>query len=331
MSFANTGYIIYIAAFAAAALLCLGFYAWRRRFVVRRLFPGDQNGNVILQRSKGALLAKEILLACAVVFFAVTFLRPQWGERFREVHKEGTDLLIVLDVSRSMDASDVAPSRLARAKDAIRLTAESLRGDRAGIILFAGSAFVQCPLTADLGAFHLFLAAAGSDSVGMQGTDMGKALNLANEVFTKKRTAAKMMLLISDGEDNEGKVMEAAAELKKNGVAIYTAGIGRSSGEFVPLTPDGGTLVRDSSGELVRSKLDEDLLKKIASETGGKYFDLTDSAAGVKDITGAIRDQQKNDFGTKMVREKEERYYIPCFILILLLAAELCISDRRRS
>ena len=221
MTFANADYLYTIIAATVVVLLCIVFHGWRRRAVVRRIFPNEISGSVILGRNERALLAKEILLGCAVIVCALTLLRPQWGERTREVHKEGTDLLIVLDVSRSMNATDVVPSRLGRAKDAIRLAVDSLKGDRAGIVLFAGSAFLQCPLTADIGAFHMFLDSASSESVSTQGTDIGKALKIAEKVFKKKKTAAKMLLLISDGEDNEGSVMASVSELKDEGVTVY--------------------------------------------------------------------------------------------------------------
>ena len=331
MSFANASYLPFIAAAALAALLCLAFHAWRRRRAVKRILPHGSENAVVLNLSRRALLMKEALLALAVVLCAMTILRPQWGEHTREVRKEGSDLLVVLDVSRSMNAADVVPSRLARAKDAIRLAADSLKGDRAGIVLFAGSAFLQCPLTADIGAFQMFLDAAGPDSVSAQGTDMGKALKVAQNVFKKKKTAARMMLLISDGEDNEGSVMSAVDELKNMGVTIYTAGIGRNAGELVPDTGSDGGYLRDSSGELVRSKSNADLLKKIADTTGGSYSDITDSLAGISAVTKALRTQQKNDFGISVITEKDERYYIPAFILLLFLTIELGICDRRRS
>lgn len=331
MSFANSAYIPAVAAAALVALLCLCFHAWRRRSVVSRIFPRDAESGIILSRSRRGLLAKEILLALSIIACAITVLRPQWGEHTREVRKEGSDLLVVLDVSRSMNAADVAPSRLARAKDAVRLAADSLKGDRAGIVLFAGSAFLQCPLTADIGAFRMFLDAASSSSVSTQGTDMGKALSIAQNVFKKKKTSARMMLLISDGEDNEGAVMSAVDDLKSQGVTIYTAGIGRGAGELIPDSGSEGGYLRDSSGELVRSKKNEELLKKIADATGGSYSDITDSLAGISRVTKALRAQQKNDFGISVVTEKDERYYVPAFILLLLLCGELVISDRRRS
>jgi Ca-activated chloride channel family protein len=331
MSFANIGYLPAVAVCAFVALVCLIFHGWRRRRIVSGLFPRETQNSLILSRSEGGLLAKEILLGAAILLCAVTVLRPQWGEHTREVRKEGSDLLVVLDVSRSMNAADIKPSRLSRAKDAIRFAADSLKGDRAGIVLFAGSSFLQCPLTADIGAFHMFLDSASSDSVSTQGTDIGKALKIAGNVFKKKKTAARMMLLISDGEDNEGAVMSAVDDLKSQGVTIFTAGIGRSSGELVPAGGSDGSLMRDSSGELVRSKKNEDLLRKIADATGGSYSDISDSLSGISAVTKALRSQQKNDFGISVITEREERYYIPAFLLVLLLLTELVISDRRRA
>jgi len=287
---------------------------------------------LVVQRSGKKALAKEILIFLAIVFAVLSLLAPEWGERTREVKKDGTDFLAVIDVSLSMDATDVKPSRLERAKTAVRLVTDELKGDRAGMVLFAGSAFLQCPLTTDLGAFSQFLDSVSTSSVSDQGTDIGAALSVAEKVFEKKRTTARVLFLITDGEDHEGNVMKQVTHLKGLGVSVYTAGIGKNSGEYVPeRTNQGETFLKDSSGNLIKSSLNEDLLKKIASETGGQYINLTDSLSGVKDMLAALAKEKKQDFGSRMIREPEERYYFPASILFVLLLAELLVSDRRKS
>jgi Ca-activated chloride channel homolog len=258
-------------------------------------------------------------------------LAPQWGETVREVRKDGTDFLVVLDVSQSMYATDIKPTRLDRAKNAVRLVADSLARDRAGMVVFAGSAFLQCPLTTDIGAFSMFLDSASPSSVRIQGTDIGKALTVAARVFEKKRTQAKMLFLITDGEDHENNVQEALVKLKSLGVSVYTAGIGSETGGFVSIkNGDGEMLLKDRSGEPVRTKVNVGLLKKIADETGGKYIDLNSSLAGVESIITALHSEQRTDFGSRMQKELEPRFYIPALFFLLFLIAELVISDRKR-
>jgi Ca-activated chloride channel homolog len=331
MTFAMTEYLPVIIAAASIVLGGFVFYSVRRRMIVSRAFR-SASLKLVVQRSEKKALVKEILIISAILFAAFSLLAPQWGERTREVKKEGTDFLAVMDVSRSMDATDVKPSRLERAKTAVRLVADELKGDRAGMVLFAGSAFLQCPLTTDLGAFSQFLDSVSTSSVSSQGTDIGAALAVAEKVFEKKRTTARVLFLITDGEDHEGNVMKQVTRLKALGVSVYTAGIGKSSGEFVPgNTNQGDSFLKDRSGTLIKSSLNEDLLKNIASETGGQYINLTDSLSGVKDILAALAKEKKQDFGSRMIREPEERYYVPASILLILLLAELLVSDRRKA
>lgn len=330
MNFANIENLPYIAASAAVTFLVFLFYAYRRRLIMKRV-SARLIHSADSSRSPRKALVKEILIVLALVTAVFSMLAPQWGETVREVRKDGTDFLVVLDVSYSMYATDIKPTRLERAKNAIRLIADSLTRDRAGMVVFAGSAFLQCPLTTDIGAFSMFLDSASPSSVRIQGTDIGKALTVAARVFEKKRTQAKMLFLITDGEDHEDNVQEAVAKLKTLGVSVYTAGIGSETGGFVTVKDGTGeVLLKDRQGEPVRTKVNVSLLKKIADETGGKYIDLNSSLAGVESIITALRGERRTDFGSRMQKELETRFYIPALFFLLFLIAELVISDRKR-
>ena len=332
MDFGNYTYIIYILSVSASvALIFAAYLAWKRR-VLRGLVRGAALEDMV-HGSAGIARWKTVLVFSSIIVFAFTLLRPRWGDLSREVKNEGSDVLIALDVSNSMLARDIEPSRLQRARDAVRWIAGSLKGDRIGLILFAGDAFLQCPLTSDTGAFMMFLDAAGTDSMPVQGTDIGRALDEGIRVFKKKRLTSRIFVLITDGEDHQGAAVAAADRFRDLDVSVYTIGVGRDRGEFIPqgnADEDPGSYLRDSSDELIRTRKNPDLLKKLAAMTGGSYIDITNGLSGLSFILEIISDQQKNIYGSRIIREKQERYQVFAAILILLLSVELMLPERKR-
>ncbi len=327
MHFGNFKHILYIALSASTVLVFFAAYCiWKRR-TLRIMAPG------LILGSRKIALAREILVMISIALFALTALRPQWGELMREAKSEGTDVLIALDVSPSMLARDVDPSRLDRAKSAIKWIVESLNGDRVGLILFSGDAFLQCPLTNDYGAFMMFLDAAGPDAIRLRGTDIGRALGEAARVFNKKRLTSRMLVVITDGEDHEGNALDAAQAFREMDVSVYAVGVGGESGEVVPLgkgEADQGNYQRDAGGSLVKTRKNPGLLKKVAGLTHGTYIDISRDLSGLKFILEIIDEQQKNQYKTRIVRERKERYQFFALALILLLAAELMLPERSR-
>ncbi|HOP64900.1 MAG TPA: VWA domain-containing protein [Spirochaetota bacterium] len=330
INFAWIDYIPALALVCAAVLLFFGFYMFWRRRVARSL---TVNGRPLIAGSRGRILAREILVILAVFFSFAALLKPQFGEYNREVTSEGTDVLIALDVSRSMLARDADPHRLGRAKRGIRWIAESLSGDRIGLLVFAGDSFLLCPFTTDLGAFMMFLDSAGPDSVNIQGTDMGKMLSEAAAVYEKKRLTSKLLVVITDGEDHEGGVEAQVERFRDLGVSVYAAGIGNSKGEFIPAGDDESVpdaFYRDRSGSLVKSSQNEGLLKKLSEGTGGGYCDITDSFSGLNSIIDVIEQQQKESKGTRSVKEKIDRTWIFILLIIVALGAEAIIGEKPR-
>jgi len=329
MSFAGIEYLPAVAVICTAALLFFGFYMYWRRRALKYMTAG---GRKLITGSRKRIVIKEILVLIAVIFSFAALLKPQWGETPREVTSEGTDVLIALDVSRSMQSRDADPDRLGRAKLGIKWLAESLSGDRIGLIVFAGDSFLLCPLTNDVGAFMMFLDSAGPDSVNVQGTDMGAMLAEAAKVYQKKRLTSKLLVVITDGEDHEGGVDAEIEKFKELGVSVYAAGIGRESGDFIPAGQDesvADAFYRDMEGNLVKSRQDQGLLKKLASATGGAYCDITGSFSGLGEIINVIEKQQKESKGSRIVREKIDRSWIFILLIILFLGAELVITERR--
>jgi Ca-activated chloride channel family protein len=327
----NYAYIVYVALITAVVLVLYGLYCfWRRRALSALLKEGGVRA-ALVRGSAGTALARQVLIASGIVLFGLVFLRPQWGEEVREVNSEGSDVLIALDVSNSMLARDVEPSRLQRARDAVRWIAESLQGDRIGLVLFAGDAFLQCPLTNDIAAFMMFLDAAHPSAIRLQGTDIGRALAEARRVFETRRLTSRLLVLITDGEDHEGSAEDEAARFRDLNVSVYTVGVGRDSGEPIPAGDDpstGESYHRDSSGNLVRSSKNAGLLKKLAAMTGGAYIDITRTFSDLRFVLEIIDDQQKNKYGSRVVKEKKDRFQIFALILAIILSLELMLPER---
>jgi len=330
ISFSNYNYIVYIFIIGGAVIAFHIFYSIWRRMAVNSAIGNSEAAKSIVAGFYSRILIKEILILFAVIVSCLVLLGPGWGDRLRETSNEGTDVLVALDVSRSMLAKDVDPSRLEKAKNAVRLIAESLKGDRIGLIIFAGDAFLQCPLTNDIGAFMMFLDSVGPDSVRVQGTDIGKMLLEAGKVYQKKRLTSRMLVVITDGEDHEGGVDAEAEKFKEMGVSVYAAGIGRD-GDLIPAGAgeESGNYYRDSNGSLIKTRKNEDLLKQLADKTGGFYIDITDNFSGLGRILSLIESKENTYYGSKMVKEKIDRTYIFLIILVILIALEMFIPERK--
>ncbi|HOO73357.1 MAG TPA: VWA domain-containing protein [Spirochaetota bacterium] len=328
----NYKYIIYVSLATLVVLVLYALYLlWRKR-ALSLLLKNNGIRESLVRGNAGIARARQVLIILGILLFGFIFLRPQWGEEVREVNSEGSDVLIALDVSNSMLAKDVEPSRLQRARDAVRWIAESLKGDRIGLVLFAGDAFLQCPLTNDTAAFMMFLDAADPSAIRLQGTDIGRALAEAYRVFQKKRLTSRLLVLITDGEDHEGSAEEAASLFRDLDVSVYSVGVGRDKGELIPAAGDsdtGDNYYRDQGGNLVRTSTNPGLLKKLAAMTGGAYIDITENFSGLRFILEIISDQQKNRYGSRVIKEKKDRYQIFALILALILAAELIIPERK--
>lgn len=332
IAFSNHNYIAYVFIAGSAVIAFHIFYSIWRRMAVKSALSDSGEAKRIVAGLYSRILIKEILIFLAVIVSCFVLLGPGWGEKMRETTNEGTDVLVALDVSRSMLAKDADPSRLEKAKSAVRLIAGSLNGDRIGLIIFAGDAFLQCPLTTDTGAFLMFLDSVSPDSMNVQGTDMGKMLAEAGKVYKKKRLTSRMLIVITDGEDHEGGVDAEAEKFKEMGVSVYTAGIGRN-GDLIPAEGSGdtGSFYRDSGGSLVKTRKNEDLLKQLADKTGGFYIDITDNFSGLGRILNLIEGKENTYYGSRMVKEKIDRTYIFLLVLIILLALEMFIQERKNT
>ena len=270
-----------------------------------------------------------VLLAFACLIIAAA--NPQVGTKLQEVKQTGIDVYILLDVSRSMNAEDIKPNRLEKAKYQISNLIQKLHGDRIGLIIFAGKAYIQFPLTTDYSAAGLFLSAVDVNSVPQQGTSIGSAINLAVESFDSSSTE-KVIITITDGEDHEGDVMDAVDKAVSNGIKIYTIGLGSTGGVPIPVYNSRGDMVgfkKDNEGNSVLTKLDEESLKQIASAGNGEYFRGNNYEDYLDKIYNELSELKKSEFGVKKVTDYEDRFYYFLIPAILLLIIELFISEKK--
>lgn len=276
---------------------------------------------------------KVILLILAIGFLILALARPQLGTELYTVKREGQDIMIALDVSLSMMAEDIQPSRLEKAKHEIGSLIDKLQGDRIGLIAFAGKAFVQCPLTLDYGATKMFLDILKPDLIPIPGTAIGEAIQKAMESFVEKERKHKVLILITDGEDHIGKPLELAKVASKEGVVIYCVGIGSLKGVPIPLYDKRGNRTgfkKDRKEEVVMTKLDELTLEKIALETGGKYYRASPGEVELDKIYDDISKMEKKALASQQFAQFEDRFQILLGIAFFLIVLEIFIPERRR-
>jgi Ca-activated chloride channel family protein len=309
------------------------WWAWRKRqqligqFVQSRLLAQLTVG-VSVRRQKLRLLL--VVLAVGLVFVALA--RPQYGFRWEEVKQRGLDIVVAIDTSRSMLAADVAPNRLTRAKLAALDLLRVARHDRLGLVSFAGTAFLQCPLTLDDAAFRQSVGALEVGIIPQGGTALAEAIETALSAFKDGQPNEKALLLLSDGEDHEGGAVEAAEKAAKAGLRIFTIGIGTPEGDRLRLTDERGQTgyVQDESGQTVTSRLNEETLRKIAKAAKGEYVPLR----GANQIELLYRTRlgllAKSDLATRLAQQYYEQFQWPLGLAILLLALETFLPDRRR-
>lgn len=290
--------------------------------IVKRLMP-----NV----SKTLPVVKFVLYTMAMISLLVGLANLQFGTKLEEVKREGIDLMICLDVSNSMLAEDLSPNRLERSKRAIYQLIEKLHNDRLGIIVFAGQAYVQLPITTDYGSAKLFLETIGTDIVPTQGTSIGSAINLAMESFDFENGTSKSIIVITDGENHEDDAKTAAIEASDKEVMVHTIGMGSEKGGPIPVYKNGAQVDfrKDNAGNTVVTKLNEQMLKEIATAGNGSYVRASNANAGLGIIMDEIDKMEKKEFGSKSFKDYEDRFQIFLIIALFLIVIEYFISNRR--
>lgn len=326
----------YLFGLVLTTLVLALFYLWagyRRRRTLEKMVNKDFIEELSQSYDPVKRAFKTFIIVVGVFFALLSLLRPQYGYHWEEVKRKGLDIIIALDTSKSMLAQDVKPNRLDRSKLAIIDLVKKLKGDRIGLIAFSGTSFLQCPLTVDYNGFLMSLDSINVDTIPYGGTKIANAIEDAISAFKTGAKNHKVLIFITDGEDHGRDPIKAVELAKSSGIRIFCIGIGSKEGELIPVKDEKGNVsfLKDKQGGVVKTKLDEDILKKIALGTNGSYIRATATEFGL-DILYAekISKLEKNEIDVKMKKRYEERYQIPLFIAFCLILAEICISDRKK-
>ena len=275
-------------------------------------------------RSKGWV--KAVLFSLAFAFFAIGLARPRTGAKLAERNTKGAEIIVALDVSNSMLAQDYSPNRLERAKLSIARLTERLQEDRIGLVIFAGTSFVQLPVTTDYVSAKMFLNSIDTGSIPVQGTAIGDAFSLSIKSFSAQSEKSRVIVVISDGENHEDDAVGAAKQAAELGIKVYTIGVGSAEGQPIPM--DGG-LLKDKDGNIVVTKLNEEMLRDIARAGGGAYIHAGGEEFGLNPIIQDIRRMEDEEFGSVVFEEYDEQYMYFFGIALLLFILEMLIGERK--
>lgn len=310
---------------AAELLLRPVFRRKRSRFASDNMFA-----RIAPDHSDALRRSKRILFVLALVFLIIGLANPRVGTRFEEVKREGIDIVLAVDVSRSMDSQDIRPSRLAKTRYELARFIEGMKGDRVGIVPFAGSAYPLLPMTLDYSAARMFLDLLGTDLIPVQGTNLAEAIHVALKVFPEADQRGRAIVLVSDGEDHEGKALETAKEAAKMGIKVYCIGMALEKGDPIPVYGDNNQRtgwLQDEKGDIVRSGLNEDLLRSLADATGGAYRRADQGGSAFKAIYNHLFELDRKEFEAKQITGHEDRFQPFLLIALLLLIVQFMLPD----
>ena len=283
--------------------------------------------------SKSKEKIKDIITVLIFILLIIALSNPQIGTKMEEVKKEGVDLMIAIDLSNSMMAEDIQPNRLERAKQAISKLVDKLEGDRIGLIVFAGEAYVQLPITTDYSAAKLFLSTVNTSIIPAQGTEIAKAIDLSIESFDMENGQDKAIIIITDGETHDEKAIESAKKAKELGVIIHTLGMGLNKGVPIPLYNKYGKKAdeyrKDREGKIVITKLNEALLQEIANAGKGIYIRANNSRSGLTTLLTEINKMEKKKIGTMVFTQYKDRFQLFVALALILLFLDLILSNKK--
>lgn len=331
IKFEHPTYLYFLLFIPLFIVLFIAWRLWKNRVLkefgesslVHQLIPAASNSRPVI---------KFTLLMISWAFLVIGIANPQTGSKLQEAKKQGIDVMVALDVSNSMLAEDIAPSRLANAKQLIADLIDKLEGDRIGIVVFAGKAFLQLPLTNDYGAAKLFLSNIDTRSVGTQGTAIGEALAICDTSFQGSKDKGKAILLLTDGENHEDDAITEAKRIGEKGIRIFTVGMGSTEGAPVPDLDKYGNSAgykKDRQGNTIISKLDPKLLSEIASYGNGSYIRASNSRGWFNAIVTDLDKLQKQEIDVKSYSDYEDRFQYFIFLALFFLVIELFILERK--
>ncbi|MCP4266909.1 MAG: VWA domain-containing protein [Candidatus Brocadiaceae bacterium] len=333
MKYENINYLYYLLPIVFIMAFAYILFYKNKQNAIKKFVQAELMDSIVASVSKRKQKIKAVFVITALLFIMFSLVQPKWGYHWEDVERRGIDIVVAVDTSRSMLADDIKPDRLQAAKREINDLIKIVDGDRVGLVAFAGTAFLQCPLTLDYGAFNLFLDDLNTNLIPVGGTSFGEAIKKSMSAFSSKLKKHKAIVLITDGEDHQGNAMEMAKAAKEQGIVVYTVGVGKKEGAYIKLKDGRGneTLLKDREGKVVKSRLDEVLLNKIALETGGAYTPAYGTQWGLANIyTNIIANMEEKQLGGRKIKMYENRFQIPLFIAIILITLESLIGERSR-
>ena len=306
--------------------LGMGLWLWGRRRRLRRFGDEALVNELMPSWSRGKLWVRTVLLSLAFFFFVIGLSRPQIGAKLKDHKIKGAEIMIVLDVSNSMLAQDYSPDRLERAKLAISRITDKLKDDRIGLIVFAGTSFVQLPITSDYVSAKMFLNSISTESIPIQGTAIGDAISTAVRGFSAQSEHSRAIIVITDGENHEDDAVAAAKQAAEAGIKVYTIGVGSADGQPIPMN---GELLKDKDGNIVVTRLDEETLRKVASAGGVAYVHAGNDEFGLTPIISDIRKMEDEEYNSVVFEEYNEQFMYFLGIALVFFVLEMLVGDRR--
>ena len=268
------------------------------------------------------------MLQGALALLVAMLARPQFGTKISNEQRVGIETIIAMDISNSMYAEDIVPSRLDRSKMMVENLVDHFTNDKIGLLVFAGDAFVQLPITSDYVSAKMFLSSIDPSMMATQGTDIARAIDMASHSFTQEEGIGKAIIVITDGEDHEGGALEAAEAAKKAGMRVYVLGVGSTQGAPIPI-PGTGDYMKDNTGNTVMSALNEDMCRQVAQAGGGAYIHVENNSAAQDQLDNELDKLSKKETTSTVYSEFDEQFQAVAILALLLLILEICVYDRR--
>lgn len=300
-------------------------YLRRNKRILDSVFGKSLHESLMPNRSKWRPTVKFLLSLAAFALLVLALARPQAGTKISNEKRSGIEAMVALDISNSMLAEDVAPSRLDKSKMLIENMVDGFKNDKVGLVVFAGSSFVQLPITTDFVSAKMFLQSLSPSLIATQGTDIGGAINMCVNSFTKKDNVGRAIVVITDGEDHEGGAVEAAKAAKKKGIRVFVLGIGLPKGGLVP---DGhGGYIKDNHGNEVLSVLNEDMCRQIAKAGGGAYIHVDNTNSAQDALERELSNLQQGELLDAVYSEYDEQFQTFALLALVLIIAEMVMLD----
>ena len=322
-------YYLYLLIIIPLLIVLFYYSVYRRRQNIRKYGDPELVKHLMPTISKYRLSIKFWLLLSALILVDLLLARPQFGSKMQSVKRSGVETMICLDISNSMLAQDVTPNRLEKAKKLISRLVDTFNNDKVGMIVFAGEAFTQLPITTDYVSAKMFLESITPDLITTQGTDIGGAIRLGIKSFTQQEEVGRAIIIITDGENHEGGAIEAAKEAAKKGMRIFVLGIGSRDGSPIPNGDGTNEYRKDSEGNVIITKLNEEMCQQIAKVGAGAYIRVDNSNSAERLLNDEIAKLSKKDVESQVYTEFDEQFQVIAWIVLILLILEMLILERK--